>query len=196
MVQRYHDIQLPDGARMLDLGCGRSKRPGAVGIDRLADTDADVFHDLDEIPYPFEDATFDAVIARHVIEHLEAPLDVLWELHRITRAGGVVFLVTPHFSSPSSWTDPTHKHHLAAHSFDYLLDGTPWNFYGSARFEVMSRRVTLGMVQGPGGRVIPLLRLIGIEGLINRHLDVFERWWAFTSPLGQRDLVLSLRVIK
>lgn len=196
MVERHHELDLPAGAQVLDVGCGRRKRPGSVGIDRIAGTDADILQDLDDLPYPFEEDAFDAVIARHVIEHLEAPLAVMEELHRITRPGGTVFIVTPHFSSPSSWTDPTHRHHLAVHSFDYLLEGMPWNYYSQARFEVISRRVTLGMMRGPRGRVVPLLRLTGIERLVNRHLDVFERWWAFTLPLGHRDLIMRLRVVK
>ncbi|MGB9183727.1 MAG: class I SAM-dependent methyltransferase [Solirubrobacteraceae bacterium] len=196
LVEREHEPDIPTGAYVLDVGCGQHKRRGAVGIDRLADTDADVLHELNAFPYPFDDNTFDAVVARHVIEHLDEPLVVMAEFHRITRPGGSVFIVTPHFSSPTSWIDPTHKHHLAAHSFDYLMDGTPWNFYSEVRYTVIRRRVTLGMAQGPRGRVLPLLRLSGFEALINRHLDGFERWWAFTLPLGNRDLIMSMRVVK
>jgi SAM-dependent methyltransferase len=195
-VEQPQVWKLRDEARILDLGCGRSKLPGAVGIDRLVNTDADVCHDLDEFPYPFDVNSFDAVVARHVLEHLADPLSVLAELHRITKPGGTVFVVTPHFSSPTSWTDPTHRHHLAAHSFDYLIEGTPWNFYSGARYKIVSRRITLGMMRGPAGRVFPLFRLMGVEALVNRYLDVFERWWAFTLPLGNRDLVLELQVVK
>ena len=56
-------------------------------------TAADVIHDLDDLPYPFDDDEFDEVVGRHVIEHVRDPLAVMSELHRITRAGGVVRLV-------------------------------------------------------------------------------------------------------
>lgn len=181
---------------MLDVGCGRLKHPGAVGIDRLSTTDADVIHDLDTIPYPFEDDAFDVVLARHVLEHLESPLDVLAELHRITRPAGTVVVITPHFSSATSWADPTHRHHFSSRSFDYLVGGTQWDFYSEARYTVVDRRLALGMVRGPRGRVVPLFRLLGVEKLVNRFLDVFERWWAFALPLGPKDLVLRLRVEK
>lgn len=194
-VEGPQRLTAPEGAAVLDVGCGQLKFPGAVGIDRLANTDADVVHDLDRIPYPFEDDTFDAVIARHVMEHLEAPLDVLGELHRVTRAGGVVTIITPHFSSSTSWTDPTHRHHFTSRSFDYLTEDGDWNYYAEARFEVVQRRVTLGMAR-IRGRVAPLLRLTGIEWLVNRFLDPFERWWAFVAPFGPKDLVLRLKVVK
>jgi ubiquinone/menaquinone biosynthesis C-methylase UbiE len=189
-------MDFPQGSSVLDLGCGRAKLPGAIGIDRRPNTDADIVHDLDQIPYPFDDDAFDAVVARHVLEHLKAPLDVLSELHRITRAGGTVTVVTPHFSSPTSWTDPTHRHHFTSRSFDYLIQGTDYDFYTDARFEVVERHITVGMNRGPRGRPVPVLRLLGVERLVNRFVDTYERWWAFALPLGPKDLVLRLQVVK
>jgi len=58
---------------VLDLGCGQRKHPGSVGLDISPDTDADVVHDLDEFPYPFDDDSFDQVLMQDVIEHVERP---------------------------------------------------------------------------------------------------------------------------
>jgi SAM-dependent methyltransferase len=182
-------------ARILDVGCGRAKVPGAVGLDANPASAADVLHDLDRTPYPFGDDEFDLVVARHVLEHLERPLDALAELHRITKPSGVVHIVTPHFSSPTSWTDPTHRHHFSSRSFDYLVEGSDYAYYTDVRYEVVRRAVTLGMPQ-LHGRVVPLLRLLGIEAVVNASLDMFERWWSFALPLGPRDLVIDLRVVK
>lgn len=195
-VETPNRVSAPEGADVLDVGCGRLKFPGAIGIDRLGATDADIIHDLDVLPYPFNDDSFSFVIARHVLEHLEAPLDVLAELHRITRPGGLLTVITPHFSSPTSWTDPTHRHHFSSRSFDYLVAGTQWDFYSDVRFEIVERRVNLGMIRGPRGRVLPIFRLVGVEAAVNTFLDVFERWWAFALPLGPKDLVFRLRVVK
>lgn len=206
-VQRLHDrwvgfvqgpdcVVVPPGAAALDVGCGRNKLSSAIGIDKNPETDADVVHDLDRLPYPFDDDSFDVIVARHVLEHLEAPLDVLGELHRVGRQGGEIHIVTPHFSSPTSWTDPTHRHHFSSRSFDYLVAGTVFDFYSERRFVVDDRAVTLGLVQIGRGRVFPMFRVLGIESLVNRYLDVFERWWAFALPLGQKDLHVRLRIVK
>ena len=56
--------------RVLDVGCGLHKQPGAIGIDRNPASRADVLADLDHFPYPFRDSSFDRVTAIHVIEHV------------------------------------------------------------------------------------------------------------------------------
>ena len=44
---------------------------------------------------PFEDASFDAVIASSVLEYVPEPADVLGEFHRILRPGGVALCSLP-----------------------------------------------------------------------------------------------------
>jgi SAM-dependent methyltransferase len=97
--------------RILDVGCGRDKYPGAIGIDINPATAADVLCDLDLSRLPFADDSFDEVRAVHVVEHVDDMMAVMEELHRVTRAGGRIFVVTPHYSDVASWTDPTHKRH-------------------------------------------------------------------------------------
>src|SRR6266849_307289 len=53
----------PSQARkILDVGCGWNKTPGAIGIDANPKTHADVIHDLGSIPYPFPDNAFDEIV--------------------------------------------------------------------------------------------------------------------------------------
>jgi SAM-dependent methyltransferase len=154
-VQGQARIEVRAGENALDLGCARQKHPLATEIDVNPNTDADVIHDLDLLPYPFADDTFDLVIAHHMLEHLERLLDVLAELHRICRSGARVDIVTPHFSSPTSWADPTHRHHFSSRSFDYLVSGTQYDFYSSARFRVACDNwcwaCGLTMLESPSG---------------------------------------------
>jgi len=106
--------------KILDLGCGKRKREGAIGIDISEDTDADIVHDLNVFPYPFSDSEFDYVYADNIIEHLDNVVKVLEELHRITKDGATIKIIVPFFRSVYAYIDPTHKHFFTVRSFDYF----------------------------------------------------------------------------
>jgi len=78
--------------RTLDVGCGINKYPGAIGIDRNPASRADVLCDLDNVPYPFADSSFDQLRAIHVIEHVSDVIRSMEEFHRLVRPGGRVAL--------------------------------------------------------------------------------------------------------
>src|SRR5687767_1172178 len=110
--------------RVLNVGCGflknefpeRGEATEVVGVDRNPESQADVVHNLDEFPYPFESDRFDLVIMQDVLEHLEDIPATLAELHRVTRAGGLIRIRTPHYASPYAYGDPTHKRFFGSHA--------------------------------------------------------------------------------
>ena len=68
-------------------------------------------------PYAFPGASFDIVIAKHVVEHLPQPEQGIAEMSRVLKPGGLLVLVTPNLSSPMrkkkkehwiGYKDPTH----------------------------------------------------------------------------------------
>lgn len=95
----------------LNLGSGEDYKEGFVNVDWQPLTKADVEHNLNVFPYPFEDNSFDYIEAFHVLEHLDRPFNVMKELHRILKPGGKLVVKVPHFSRGF-----THAEH--AHGFD------------------------------------------------------------------------------
>jgi ubiquinone/menaquinone biosynthesis C-methylase UbiE len=104
MITRY----IAPGDRVLDAGCGRymqfckdlSHIAQMVGIDLGAPIAISNEHapfgvrgDLGRLPFPSN--SFDMVISRSVVEHLEDPPAVFGEFSRILRPGGKVVLITP-----------------------------------------------------------------------------------------------------
>ena len=153
--------------RVLDVGCGINKYPGAVGIDRIAGTAADVLCDLDRIPYPFAGDSFDEIRAIHVIEHVADVIRTLEEFHRLLRPGGRVFIATPHYTDFSSFCDPTHRWHLNSFSLRYFgEDHAGFGYYSGARFREILVRVKL----------LSLWRLLGFEWLVN-FAPRFRKFW-------------------
>jgi SAM-dependent methyltransferase len=156
----------PVAWKVLDVGCGVNKYPGAVGMDFNPRTDADVIHDLGVVPYPFSDSEFDEVISRHVIEHVPDVMAFVSELHRITRAGGRIKLITPHYTNPDWPTDPTHRNHFNSYSFNcFMQDRRLFPFYTDVELRPLRTYATTAN----------LWRALGIETLVN--LD--QKWPAF-----------------
>ncbi len=169
--------------KVLDLGCGMNKEAGAVGVDRSSETLADVIHDLDRLPYPFPNSSFDRIISRDILEHLTDVLAVMGELYRIARPGALIEIRIPHFSSCLAYTDPTHRRAFSLQSLDHLAGIVPTPGY-RARFEVVSRSLVFWR----------LPRLLGVGWLANRYPLVYEKYFAFWFPAMNIEAVL--RVVK
>ncbi len=106
--------QIPHGARLLDVGCGRSARflktvesqiSYGVGIDfkvvplRTAKLETIQTH-LDQ-QLPFADSSFDVVTMLAVLEHIEHEKSILSEIRRVLRQDGKLVLTVP-----SVWAQP------------------------------------------------------------------------------------------
>jgi SAM-dependent methyltransferase len=149
--------------KILDVGCGWNKTPGAVGIDSNSKTHADIVHDLGEVPYPLADNEFDEIVCRHVIEHVPDVVALVTELYRITKPGGRIKIVTAHYSNPDWATDPTHRNHLNSYSFNCFIDDRQlFPFYTDVKLKPIRTYVSLAN----------LWRVLGLEFLVN--LD--QRW--------------------
>jgi hypothetical protein len=172
----------------LDVGCGNSKIPGAVGIDLVPGPQIDIVHDLDQVPWPLESNAFQVVRLWSVVEHLRNLVATMEEVHRVARPGAMVLIGTPHFSSANAYTDPTHVHFLSGRFLDYFIEGTElsghYGFYSKARFRLEERRVTLS----------PFWARLRITRLMNRILPAYETY--LCSLIRGADVQLKLTVLK
>jgi SAM-dependent methyltransferase len=145
-------------AKILDVGCGSNKYPGAIGVDNNPRTAADVIHDLGAVPYPFEENEFEEIISRHVVEHVPDVMAFVTELYRITKPGGRIKLVTPHYTNPDWANDPTHRNHFNSYSFNvFMPDRRVFDFYSQVNLRPVKTYVSL----------LSLWRALGIEFLVN-----------------------------
>lgn len=127
--------------RILDVGCGESKIPGAIGVDVRQAPGVDVIAHLERYPWPFQSSVFDEVLFNDTLEHLDNVIRAMQEVHRVTRAGGHVKILTPHFSHPDAFRDPTHKHYFTYQTIDYFTGAMPHLQYGGGGlFRLIQRR--------------------------------------------------------
>ena len=173
--------------RTLDVGCGRNKRPGAIGVDNNANTAADALADINGGRLPFRDSVFDRVELIHVIEHVEDVVRTIEELHRVCRPGGIIRLETPHYTDFSSFCDPTHRWHLNSFSFRYFTEDGGFSYYSGARLRQRSLHV----------KMLKLWKLLGFELLVNRS-RAFRKFWEFylCYVIRGKAMVFEFEVIK
>ncbi|MFQ5540600.1 MAG: methyltransferase domain-containing protein [Candidatus Binatia bacterium] len=171
--------------KILDLGCGNRKHPGAIGIDLSPKSQADIIHDLDRFPYPFPEDEFDVVICDSILEHLNDIILVMREVHRITKAQGRIKVRVPYFSSVDAFADPTHRHFFTYHSFEYFTEVGEYSFYTDFTFRILRRKIHFGR----RGNILP-----GLSFLANRFPDFYERALAYLFPA--QTIEFELEVVK
>lgn len=112
---------------LLELGCGNRRRNRqAIGIDMLDYPDVDIVGDVYEVLALFPDQSVDAVYSYHFVEHVSDVQALLNQLARITKPGGYVEFVAPHFSNPYFYSDPTHRTFFGLYTFCYLTSNSPF----------------------------------------------------------------------
>ena len=103
----------------VNIGCGRLRVPGYVGVDMFPSDAIDVLHDLRVLPWPFDDNSVDHLITWHCLEHLPGTsmTDAVGEIHRILKPGAEAYIKVPYGLKPSLF-NPYHHHAFDEHSFD------------------------------------------------------------------------------
>ena len=171
----------------LDIGCGKKKQDQeAIGLDRQPGSDADVLCELARFPWPLRDNCADRIYLSHFLEHQPDVLRAMAEVHRVAKPGAEVVIVTPHYTSPDSYTDPSHLVHLGFHSFDYFARESFDDFtYGAGGFRIVERRLTFG------GNLL----LDGVGRLLAAiSMDFYEKHFAWIFPA--RNIHCRLAVVK
>lgn len=148
-----------------DLGCGRAKQHGFIGIDILPYEGVDIVCDLEQYPWPFPDECASTVMASHLVEQLDPRqhglLRFMDEVWRITRPDGRFLAATwypgtrPFYADPCfinavnevTWTyfDPLDERTGGAAYAVYRpkpwrIENLVWNESGSMEVSLIKRR--------------------------------------------------------
>jgi SAM-dependent methyltransferase len=194
-VRRH--IEAGSGLR-LNLGGGERRLPGFFNLDCVPSTNPDILADLNDPLTELPDNSVEAVYARHTLEHVTRLLDLLGEIHRVTRPGGRIEVIVPHFSNPYGYSDPTHVRFFGLYSFFYFCADSDQprrkvpSFYSPARFRVESVRFHLLRES-----VVEKLARAVLQPLINTGvgwLDWYERRLCRLLPVS--DVRYVLRPVK
>lgn len=124
------------------IGCG-SRRARLIGnvdgdapawghlttLDNNPDHNPDVVWDLESLPLPFDDESFDEIHAYEVLEHTGSQGDYRFffaqfaDFWRLLKPGGLLCGTCPSFGSRWMWGDPSHKRVIMPENFTFLEQG-------------------------------------------------------------------------
>jgi ubiquinone/menaquinone biosynthesis C-methylase UbiE len=117
---------------------------GFINHDRIRHAKhVDVAHDLNGLPWPWADESFDYLLASSVFEHLNIDLvRTLDECWRILRPGGRLQVKVPHWQHDNAHADPTHRWAFSLRSFDVFFPksklGRELSFYTQRKWRALS----------------------------------------------------------
>lgn len=170
--------------QLLDVGCGIGKLRLACPVEKIEFTGIDVRATSLEIArrngyarlvqgnlvgaLPFADASFDALVCSHVLEHLPNPENQVREIFRVLRPGGLFLMATPMSWWWNRW--------LRMHVLPFLVPGKKADVlaanYGHVTFFTMSSLKALLQ-----DFVIEDIR--GFRFFSSRHLPLENWWWYY-----------------
>jgi SAM-dependent methyltransferase len=118
-------LSLPEGARILDAGCGSGRnmlelaRLGTVTGIEMSDASVALARERavgevisgSVLDMPFADDSFELIVSLDVIEHLEDDLGALREFRRAVAPGGTLLVTVPAYQWLWSGHDEINHHH-------------------------------------------------------------------------------------
>ncbi|MCI0530610.1 MAG: class I SAM-dependent methyltransferase [candidate division Zixibacteria bacterium] len=132
---------------ILELGCGNTKAPGSIGIDKLDLPAVDIVTDVERgLPF-FPDNSVDQIHSKSFLEHLDNFERVMGEMVRILKTNGRCRLYLPHFSNPYYYSDYTHRRFFGLYTFCYFTDEKNQlkrkvpSFYTNIRIKILSHKL-------------------------------------------------------
>lgn len=133
----FEKQHLQDSAS-LDLGCGESPRnpfnaKQVYGLDIRENVEKNIrYADLAVEALPFSENMFDFVTAYDFLEHIPRVIylperrfpfiQLMNEIHRVLKPGGIFFSRTPFYPISSAFTDPTHVNVITSDTFPMYFD--------------------------------------------------------------------------
>jgi len=136
--------------RLLNIGCGKDVKKGWVNLDSHKKYDADIIHDLNDLPLPFENNEFDYIYCAHVLEDFIDPIPLLNELIRIAKKGGKIEIRVP--NATCAWQ--RNIHHKKAFTMSSLVEfSKELNYKAHPPLKVVSAGYYLNPAQNLLGKI-------------------------------------------
>lgn len=97
-----------ENLKKVEIGCGKTKTEGYIGVDRFELDGVDIVADINE-GLPFETNSVDVIFACHSLEHMENLQNVMDEIFRISKHGAIINILAPYYNTYTNIANFFHK---------------------------------------------------------------------------------------
>jgi len=100
----------------VDIGCGKNKKQGFVGIDQFPGKEVDIVCNINK-KIKLKDNSVSILYSHHVLEHVESLEKTMEEIYRICKKNSIVIIEVPHFSGRGAFYE-FHRRFFRCNSFE------------------------------------------------------------------------------
>ncbi len=167
---------------LLELGCGKDKLKGSVGLDHYPYPGVDIVADVTK-GIPLADNSVARIYSKYMFEHVNGIQFVMEECYRVLKPGGRLEVLVPHATNVGSFVLLNYNFFMYdAFSFFILGEGDGRT---TAKFRYVDRRIVFGKMA---------FWNYVIEPLVNLMPRVYENTPLRVFPA--RDLHVTLQAVK
>jgi len=134
---KHNELLIGAGSsRIKKVHCGNYQWENLTTLDINPDHKPDVVHDLEELPLPFEDESFDEILAFEVLEHIGKLGDYKFffnqwtDFYRLLKPNGIFVGSCPLWNNIWCFGDPSHSRVIQKENFHFLCQPNYTNEVG------------------------------------------------------------------
>lgn len=137
-------LAIGEGKILQAIAGDKSQEPAIAGQEKT--------HDLNMLPWPFEESSIDEIRVENALEIVEDVVEVMGEIHRICKKDAKVYIVVPFFNSSSANSNPENKNYFNFATFNYFAKKEKKT---NKNFEIIS----IKSIPHKFGKILPNFRL-------------------------------------
>lgn len=119
----------------LNFGCGTKIIEGWDNVDIQKEKRIMKSFDFNKFPYPLKKNHYDFILINNVLEHLEKPEEVLYELWKSCKKNAEIQIIVPYYNNKGAYNDISHLHYFSDSTFKNFVE-EPCNLDKKVKFEV------------------------------------------------------------
>lgn len=134
----------------LNFGCGNEIKKNWDNVD-IQKGKGVISFDFNKFPYPIKDNTYNYIEAKQVLNFLDRPDEVLYELRRVSKKNAIIWIKVPYWNNKGAYNDIQTIHWFNEYSFINFVEQIPCRIDREKKFKLMR----LEKIPSKVGKFIP-----------------------------------------